>query len=361
MVKISIIIPVYNLENYLEGCLDCVCSQSLRDIEIICVDDGSTDNSLNILEEKSKADSRIKVLTQKNMGAGAARNNGIQNACGEFIAFMDADDFYPNEFVLEKMYNAAKENGALICGGSVLFLKNNVPIKIISAEGFRYCFYENKFVYFKDYQFDYGYWRFIYNRKFLEDNQLIFPLYLRGQDPPFFIKAMLQAEKFYALVEPTYAYRLSQKRFNLTDKKISDQIESFCECIKLCRENGLEYLEKHILNRVILKGYLDDIFSIKDKSLAKQLKTKLIKTDKIFKKLYFKHFLENIFSVKTIKEYLIFTFCSIKIKIKSRKLEQEIKINELREQVEAISQKTEYIYQNLIEDKHLSSMVKTKD
>ena len=77
MVKVSVIIPVYNAELYLEECLDSVCSQTLKEIEIICVDDGSTDDSLQILKRYAAADSRIKVLSQPNLFAGVARNNGM--------------------------------------------------------------------------------------------------------------------------------------------------------------------------------------------------------------------------------------------------------------------------------------------
>ena len=91
-VKVSVIIPVYNAERYLRQCLDSVISQTLRDIEIICVDDGSTDGSHEILKEYAERDSRVRLLRQENKGAGAARNCGIDVAHGEYAAFIDADD-----------------------------------------------------------------------------------------------------------------------------------------------------------------------------------------------------------------------------------------------------------------------------
>lgn len=101
--KVSVVIPVYNCEKYLRECLDSVINQSLRDIEIICVDDGSTDNSHDILLEYQKKDNRITVLFQTNQGAGAARNQGLDIARGEFVAFLDADDFFKSD-MLEKSY-----------------------------------------------------------------------------------------------------------------------------------------------------------------------------------------------------------------------------------------------------------------
>ena len=104
MVKVSVIIPVYNAEKYLKQCLNSICRQTLQEIEIICVDDGSTDNSLNILQEYTNADPRIQVLTQKNQGAGAARNYGLRTARGLYLSFLDADDFFePN--MLEEAVN----------------------------------------------------------------------------------------------------------------------------------------------------------------------------------------------------------------------------------------------------------------
>ena len=107
MVKVSVIVPVYNEERYLEKCMESICSQTLQEIEIICVDDGSTDGSLYILESFAENDSRIKVLAQENLFAGAARNYGMQYASGQYLAFLDADDYF-KEDMLEKMYQAAE-------------------------------------------------------------------------------------------------------------------------------------------------------------------------------------------------------------------------------------------------------------
>lgn len=101
--KISVIIPVYNAEKYLRQCLDSVINQTLQDIEIICVDDGSTDNSLNILQEYKKNDSRLYIICQQNQYAGVARNNGMARAKGEYLLFLDADDFFELS-MLEKLY-----------------------------------------------------------------------------------------------------------------------------------------------------------------------------------------------------------------------------------------------------------------
>ena len=93
MVKVSVVIPVYNVERYLEECLDSVIHQTLEDIEIICINDGSTDNSLEILEDYAKKDNRIKILNQENQGLSATRNNGLKICQGKYICFLDSDDY----------------------------------------------------------------------------------------------------------------------------------------------------------------------------------------------------------------------------------------------------------------------------
>ena len=110
-VKVSVILPVYNVSEYLRQCMDSIVGQTLKDIEIICVDDGSTDDSLEILKEYEAKDKRVKVIEQKNAGAGAARNNGLAIATGEYLSFLDSDDFFEPD-MLEKAYEKGKSANA---------------------------------------------------------------------------------------------------------------------------------------------------------------------------------------------------------------------------------------------------------
>ena len=112
--KVSVVIPFYNMEQYLQSCLDSVCRQTLQDIEIICVDDGSTDNTTELLTEYARSDSRIKIITQHQQGVSAARNRGISAANGEYLSILDADDFFHLD-MLEHSYYRAKETNADIC------------------------------------------------------------------------------------------------------------------------------------------------------------------------------------------------------------------------------------------------------
>ena len=108
MVKVSVIIPVYNVEKYLGECLESIIDQSLEDIEIVCVNDGSTDNSLSILESYAELDNRIKIISQENHGLAAARNTGLKNINGDYVYFIDSDDFLELS-ALEELYNLAEE------------------------------------------------------------------------------------------------------------------------------------------------------------------------------------------------------------------------------------------------------------
>ena len=119
MQKVSVIISVYNVEKYLARCLDSVINQTLKDIEIICVNDGSTDNSAQILEEYAQKDERIKVITQVNSGLSEARNTGMSASTGEFIAFLDSDDFVDLDFY-EALYNSAVKNNCEIACGNII-------------------------------------------------------------------------------------------------------------------------------------------------------------------------------------------------------------------------------------------------
>lgn len=108
MIKVSIVVPVYNVQNYLRECLDSIRDQKLTDIEVICVDDGSTDNSLNILREYEKKDKRFKVITKKNSGYGNSMNLGMVAASGEYIGIVESDDYIDKNMFYD-LYNVAKE------------------------------------------------------------------------------------------------------------------------------------------------------------------------------------------------------------------------------------------------------------
>lgn len=112
--KVSVVIPIYNSAEFLKECLDSVLAQTLKEIEVICVNDGSPDNSLDILQDYERKDSRVKVISQENQGAGAARNHGLSVARGEYLSFLDSDDFFDKD-MLKEAYEAAHTSEADVC------------------------------------------------------------------------------------------------------------------------------------------------------------------------------------------------------------------------------------------------------
>ena len=119
MTKVSIIVPVYNVVDYLSDCLESLVKQTLDDIEIICVNDGSTDSSLIVLEKYEKQYDFIKIINQRNKGLASARNAGIAAAKGEYLGFVDSDDWIDTEFY-EKLYEAAKRHNTDIAAASII-------------------------------------------------------------------------------------------------------------------------------------------------------------------------------------------------------------------------------------------------
>ena len=129
MQKLTIIVPVYNSELYLKKCLNSLLNQTLKDMEIICVNDGSTDGSLDILKSFAQKDSRIKIIDKKNEGQSVARNIAIEQASGEYLGFVDSDDWVDLDY-FEKLYNAAKKYDCdIACAGYKKCKKFVKPVK----------------------------------------------------------------------------------------------------------------------------------------------------------------------------------------------------------------------------------------
>lgn len=145
MVDVSIIVPVYNTEEYLQKCLDSLTNQTLKNIEIICVNDGSTDNSLKILQDNAIKDDRIKIINQENKKQGAARNAGMQVATGEYIGFVDSDDWVDLDFY-EKLFIVAKKHNFDIALGTNVRAKKNINKKRLNiTEEKEYTTVQEKF------------------------------------------------------------------------------------------------------------------------------------------------------------------------------------------------------------------------
>ena len=253
--KVSIIIPVYNMEKYLTECLDSVFAQTLKDIEVVCINDGSKDSSLEILYRYQEKHSNLYIINQRNQGVAVARNVGLDFANAEFVAFMDPDDFYPDNDILAALYSAAKKHNIKICGGSWMELyemADNVTRKTEFSgilEG--YTFKQDTMMKFSDYQFDYGYQRFIFSSDLLKEHNIKFPLYTRYQDPPFFVKAMVAANVFYAMRKCTYCYRLGYQQGTIyKGKKIIDWTLGIIDELRISSRNDLSKLHRLAFDRI---------------------------------------------------------------------------------------------------------------
>lgn len=248
---ISVIIPVYNMSAYLRECMTCVLGQSLKNIEVICINDGSSDDSLSILHEYAEMDARVKVISRSNRGTAYSRNEGITSAIGEFISFMDPDDMYPDKDTLQMLYNKAIENHALICGGEMAyFTPSNQQLKCDFPSSQNYAHNREGMVEYRDYQFDYGFTRFIYNREMIVGKNIFFPLYARYEDPPFFVKAMIEAQRFYAIKKVTYAYRISHKKVLWDAEKTRDVYRGFKDVWRMAKDHKLHRLIESTYNHI---------------------------------------------------------------------------------------------------------------
>ena len=253
-IYVSIIVPIFNSEEFLSSCLKSIINQSLRNIEIICIDDGSTDKSLIILKEFKNIDNRLIILHQKNKGPAIARNLGIEKSRGRFIAFMDSDDLYPNNFTLELLFNKAIQKNVIICGGGVInFIQYKNSTKLIIK---KIVFPFNSIKSYINYQYDLFYQRFIYKKNFIKKKKLYFPNYLRYQDPPFFIKAMALAKNFYALKNITYYYRLPIKPKILNIKKVIDVFKGIKDSLYISLSHKLILLYFRVLSHLNYKNIL---------------------------------------------------------------------------------------------------------
>lgn len=215
-IKVSVIVPVYNAERYLRICLDSIVAQTLTDIEIICVDDGSTDHSLEILQEYMRNDSRIQVVHQQNMYAGAARNAGKKIARGKYLVFWDSDDyFYPE--ALEKMYHQCELDSADICVcGANQFLED-IQQEVSAVRYMNPRRIPEQIPFNRKTNPDYilnftteAPWNKMFLRSFIEDIRLDFQAIRNGNDIYFVVNALCMAERITVLEDHLLCYRKNQ-------------------------------------------------------------------------------------------------------------------------------------------------------
>ena len=245
---ISIIIPVFNAEKYISKCIQSVLHQNICDFEVICIDDGSTDNSKEIIY--SFNDKRINYYYQNNSGAGAARNKGIKLALGEYIAFLDADDMLPHANTYSILYKNAKKHSVNISGANLYYIDKNESF--VENKNKEMIFSQNCIIDYEDWQYDYCYQNFIYNTTFLKSNNLNFPKYRRFQDPIFFVKAMYLSKKFCVLNDYSYCYRVRQNKnkWIWSEEMVIDLISAATENLIFSNTHNLSKLHNYTIKHL---------------------------------------------------------------------------------------------------------------
>lgn len=234
MPSISIIIPVYNTERYLRECLDSIINQSFQDFEVICINDGSTDRSSDILNEYSKKDTRFIIINKKNEGQGVARNIGIEKANGKYLISVDSDDWLEKN-ALELLYNKietdnvdilffdycrfyeASQKKTLIKYTDIYKTFENEPFTSLQAG--KILFNTNSLL-FK-----------IYKTDFIKRNHIKYSNHKFMEDTPVYIKSMLYANKISCLSEAIYNYRIFKKSSNFNYK---NYITNIPEVFEIC-------------------------------------------------------------------------------------------------------------------------------
>lgn len=278
MIEASVIIPVYNIEAHLKQCLDSVTKQTLPDIKIICVDDGSTDKSLGILAQYASKDSRFRIVSQVNSGPGAARNAGLELATGEYVIFLDSDDWFEPDF-LEKMVRRARETGAdvTICRAVEFDTESGreLPSKWMLKEQYLpSASFAPEDVAQHLFQFTYGMaWDKLYRHEFLRQKQLKFPLLRNSEDLAFVFPTLLSVEKIAILDRVLIHHRVNRSASvsNTRSSQPKASYEAFGIVKAFLDENGLmtryqqsflnwamEFLVWHVSNmddRAIQKQY----------------------------------------------------------------------------------------------------------
>lgn len=275
-IKVSVIIPVYNSESYLSKCMDSVLSQSLREIEVICIDDGSDDASLPMLKEFEKKDLRVKVIEQPHINGSAARNRGLEIARGEFLAFMDADDYYYSD-ALKIAYSKAKkeEDIDIVVFGANEYNVANKREKFLSESLVKEnCpdhdpFSPDEMADKLFNSFHNWPWNKLFRRLFIEENRILFQDVERSNDVMFVSLALASAKKITLVDQALICHRVGHGT-NMQAKNIEHPLafwKAFYETkMKLIELTDNDRMIKSFLNGALyaFRNYLDSVSDDQD-------------------------------------------------------------------------------------------------
>ena len=237
-IKVSLIIPVYNVEKYIRQCLESAINQTLKDIEIIVVNDGTKDNSMKIVEEYI-SDKRIKIINKENGGLSSARNTGILVAQGKYICFIDSDDFIEKSMI-EELYNIIEEKNFDVADSDI-FLYDNKTHEIKERKNKEYLKIEKGLFLWGKYNVEV--WNKIYKKRFLLDNNIFFEEGIIHEDELFSIKILLSTNKIEHINKCFYYYRINRSGSIMTDVNIEKQLYSLKIIV-----NRIEKLQETIIS-----------------------------------------------------------------------------------------------------------------
>lgn len=268
-IKVSILVPIYNVEKYLSECLDSIINQTLKDIEIICINDGSTDNSLKILRDYEKKDNRIKIIDKPNSGYGASMNIGLNIAQGEYIGVVESDDFAQND-MFETLYSMAKENDTEVAKSDWYdywsdkkFVRKNNRISPAKA-GFVTNFEQDNSLI----RINPSVWSAIYKKEFLDKNNIRF-LETPGasyQDLSFTFKVFTLAKRVILTDKAYLYYRQDNINSSVKSKtKIWCVCDEYNEIDRFMNEHP-EFDNNYRTQEAILRytGYLSSVLRLDD-------------------------------------------------------------------------------------------------
>lgn len=261
MKKVSLIIPVYNSEKYLAKCLKSACNQTYRNMEIICVDDGSTDASGRIVDEFAARDARIVAIHQKNQGESAARNRGLQIASGEYIGFMDCDDWIESDMYESLVTELEKEDADIAISGWFKDTdRESIPIKNEKEVEDKVFTRDKllKYLYERDSYREFAYmWDKLYKRELLFDSNSALILFdsqlILGGDVLYLGRVALNVKKAVYMDKPFYHY-LQRQDSGCHSKDINKRIDWLKAYIKLIAIYENNYIEKYVVD--LLKRFL---------------------------------------------------------------------------------------------------------
>lgn len=299
------------MEKYLPKCLESLIKQTLKDIEIICVNDGSMDNSLAILKEFASKDSRIKIIDNQHQGVAKTRNTGIEQSTGEYIGFVDSDDYIDIDF-FEKLYNSATKSNSDIAIASILKHKNFFNIynakytkeetAITIQDKIKLCEDKKHFFFYA--------WNKIYHSGFIKENNIKFSEGQIYEDVMFAIKALYYSNKIISVYGTKYHYIEHEnsltKYKDKTGGKEHDLIKAYSELQEFCNSKNIEIPER-------LNYYTKENFGF----ILNLYKGKYQSKIQLF----------NIFTIATISNYSetrnLITILGFKIKIAKREIAKE--------------------------------------